>query len=175
MADRVRTALETIPAERRATAALLYTAHSVPLSMAQSSPYVEQLRNACRQVSEAIDHPGELVYQSRSGPPTQPWLDPDVCHRIRQLHAQGGLADVVLAPIGFLSDHMEVVYDLDTEAAALCRELGVNLARASTVGVHPAFVAMLREMILDRVAAGELGDTCRLDCCAPPARPPARP
>jgi len=175
MADRVRAALDTVPADRRAAATLLYTAHSVPLSMAQSSPYVAQLQAACQQVSQTVGHAGELVYQSRSGPPTQPWLDPDICDRIRQLHARGGLTDVVLAPIGFLSDHMEVVYDLDTEAAELCRELGVNLARASTVGVHPAFVAMLREMILERVAAGELGDTCRPDCCAPPARPPARP
>jgi protoporphyrin/coproporphyrin ferrochelatase len=165
MAERVRTALQTMPA-----ATLVYTAHSVPLSMARSSPYVEQLQESCRLVSQAVGREGALVYQSRSGPPTQPWLEPDVCRHIRQLHAEG-VKDIVLAPIGFLSDHMEVVYDLDTEAAELCRELGVNLARASTVGVHPAFIAMLREMIAERVDGGGPADECRSDCCVPAARP----
>jgi ferrochelatase len=126
-------------------------------------------------VSQAVDRPGTLVYQSRSGPPSQPWLEPDVCAHIGQLHADGGLTDVVLAPIGFLSDHMEVVYDLDTEAAELCRELGIGFTRASTVGVHSVFVSMLREMILER-ADGHVGaEECRADCCAPAARPPMRP
>jgi ferrochelatase len=169
MADHVRTALDTVPEDRRAAATLVYTAHSVPLSMARSSPYVEQLQESCRLVSQAVGRAGALVYQSRSGPPSQPWLEPDVCQHIRQLHA-GGVTDIVLAPIGFLSDHMEVVYDLDTEAAELCRELGVNLARASTVGVHPAFVSMLREMIAERADGSAPSDDCRPDCCAPPAR-----
>ena len=175
MADRVRAALDAVPEERRASAPLVYTAHSVPLAMAQSSPYVAQLEDACRLVSQLVGREGTLVYQSRSGPPSQPWLEPDVCQTIRQLHAAGGLADLVLAPIGFLSDHMEVVYDLDTEAAALCRELGVNLSRASPVGVHPAFVSMIRELIVERVDGRVAGDDCRPDCCAPPARPPVRP
>jgi ferrochelatase len=170
MADRVRTALETIPAERRASAPLVYTAHSVPLSMVRSSPYVAQLREACDLVSQAVGRDGVLVYQSRSGPPSQPWLEPDVRDYIKQLHAAGGLTDLVLAPIGFLSDHMEVVYDLDTEAAGLCRELGVYLARASTVGVHPAFVTTIREMIAERVGGRAFSDACRPECCAPPAR-----
>jgi len=170
MADRVRTALDAVPENRRAAATLVYTAHSVPLSMARSSPYVEQLQESCRLVSQAVGRGGALVYQSRSGPPSQPWLEPDVCQHIRQLHA-GGVTDIVLAPIGFLSDHMEVVYDLDTEAAELCRELGVNLSRASTVGVHPAFVSMLREMIAERADGSAPSDDCRPDCCAPPARP----
>ena len=109
----------------------------------------------------------------------QPWLEPDVCDSILQLHAGGGLTDLVLAPIGFLSDHMEVVYDLDTEAAAVCRELGINLSRTATVGVHPAFVSMIRELILERTEGRErrcLGragagcDTCGPDCCPPPKR-----
>jgi ferrochelatase len=175
MADRVLAALDTIPEERRASAPLVYTAHSVPLAMAQTSPYVAQLEEACRLVSQAVGREGTLVYQSRSGPPSQPWLEPDVCQTIRQLHAAGGLRDIVLAPIGFLSDHMEVVYDLDTEAAALCRELGVNLSRASTVGVHPAFVSMIRELIRERVDGRAGAGDCRPDCCAPPARPPVRP
>lgn len=175
MADRVRTALESIPAGRRESAVLVYTAHSVPMSMAQSGPYLSQLEEACRQVSQAVGREGRLAYQSRSGPPGQPWLEPDVCQYIRQLHAAGGLQDLVLAPIGFLSDHMEVVYDLDTEAAALCRELGVHMARASTVGVHPAFVAMVREMVEERLRGNGPTDLCRPDCCAPPARPASRP
>jgi len=170
MADHVRAAIDALPADRRSAATLVYTAHSVPLSMARTSPYVEQLQEACHLVSQSVGREGALVYQSRSGPPSQPWLEPDVCQHIRQLHA-GGVTDIVLAPIGFLSDHMEVVYDLDTEAAQLCRELGVNLSRASTVGVHPAFVSMLREMIAERVDGAGPSDECRPDCCAPPARP----
>jgi len=175
MADSVRAALDAIPAERRAAAALVYTAHSVPLSMAGSSPYVAQLQEACGLVSQSVGREGALVYQSRSGPPSQPWLAPDVSPNIRQLRAAGGLTDIVLAPIGFLSDHMEVVYDLDTEAAELCRELGVNLSRAATVGVHPAFVSTIREMIAERMEGRPESDVCRPDCCAPPARPPVRP
>ncbi len=170
MADCVRAALDNVPEERRVSAPLVYTAHSVPLSMAQSSPYVAQLSEACRLVSQAVGRDGTLVYQSRSGPPSQPWLEPDVRDYIRQLHAAGGLTDLVLAPIGFLSDHMEVVYDLDTEAAELCRELGVHLSRASTVGVHPAFVTAIREMIAERIDGRECNDACRPECCAPPAR-----
>ena len=149
--------------------------------MAETSPYVAQLQESCGLVSQAVGRPGALVYQSRSGPPAQPWLEPDVCDYIRQLHAGGGLTDLVLAPIGFLSDHMEVVYDLDTEAAALCRELGVNLSRAATVGVHPAFVSMIRELILERTegrdgaaSAERRCDTCGPDCCPPPKRAPVR-
>jgi ferrochelatase len=138
--------------------------------MARSSPYVEQLQESCRLVSQLVGREGALVYQSRSGPPSQPWLEPDVLQHVRQLHADG-VKDIALAPIGFLSDHMEVVYDLDTEAAALCGELGVNLARASTVGVHPAFIAMLREMIAERAGGGDPSDECRPDCCVPAMRP----
>jgi ferrochelatase len=184
MADRVQTALHQIPADRRSAAPLLFTAHSIPLAMAETSPYVAQLQAACRAVSQAVGRQGTLVYQSRSGPPTQPWLAPDVCDAIRQLHSAGDLTDLVVAPIGFLSDHMEVVYDLDTEAASLCRELGVNLFRAGTVGVHPKFVSMIGELVRERTdgaprrpafAPGGNCDTCGPDCCAPPRRPPVRP
>ena len=179
MVDRVSKALEKLPG-----AQVVYTAHSIPVSMAQSSPYESQLKEAARRVNDTLNL-GEpiLVYQSRSGPPTQPWLEPDVCESIRQLHAGGDLADLVLAPIGFLSDHMEVVYDLDIEAAALCRELGINLARATTVGIHPAFVSMIRELILERMEgreerrlgrAGAGRGTCGPDCCPPPKRPPVK-
>ena len=174
MADRVRTALDRIPENRRDATPLVFTAHSIPLVMAETSPYVAQLEESCRLVSDAVGHAGTLVYQSRSGPPAQPWLGPDVGDYIRQLHARGDLTDLVLAPIGFLSDHMEVLYDLDTEAAALCRELSVNHSRARTVGTHPAFIAALREMILDRTSGRPSCDTCRADCCPAPSRPPVR-
>ena len=178
-AGRVRGALDQIPESRRARAELIYTAHSIPCSMAAASPYVRQLEEACRLVSEAVGHAGSLVFQSRSGPPSQPWLEPDVCDRIRQLHASG-IGDLVLAPIGFLSDHMEVVYDLDTEAAALCRDLGIQMTRAETVGVHPAFVSAIVEMIREQtegLAPRRVGspshETCGPECCPRPARPPA--
>jgi protoporphyrin/coproporphyrin ferrochelatase len=183
MADRVWEALNRIPDDRRAAAPLLFTAHSIPVSMAETSPYVAQLLESCGLVSQAVGRPGALVYQSRSGLPMQPWLEPDVCDSIRRLHADGDLRDLVLAPIGFLSDHMEVVYDLDTEAAALCRELGINLSRAATVGVHPAFVSMIRELILERTegrerrclgTAGTRRDICGPDCCPPPKRAPVK-
>ncbi len=174
-ADRLRTALERIAPPRRDSVPVVFTAHSIPLSMAEVSPYVAQLRDTCGLVCEALGRPaGELVYQSRSGSPTQPWLEPDIGDHIRRLYSAGGLTDLVVVPIGFLSDHMEVIYDLDTEAAALCRELGVNLVRAATVGVQPAFVSAIRELILERTEGapprtlGKLGpgcDSCKPACC----------
>jgi protoporphyrin/coproporphyrin ferrochelatase len=184
MADRIQAALDQIPANRRAAAPVVFTAHSIPLSMAETSPYVGQLEESCGLVSQALGRTGVLVYQSRSGPPTQPWLGPDIGDYIRQLHAGGGLTDILVAPMGFLSDHMEVVYDLDTEAGALCREFGVNLFRAATVGVHPAFVSMIRELILERTDGcerrflGTLGagsDNCAPGCCALPGGLASRP
>ena len=181
MANRVLQALAHFPAERRDATPIAFTAHSIPLSMAISSPYVAQLEESCQLVCQMLGRPAgaTLVYQSRSGPPTQPWLEPDIRDYVRQLHSEGG-TDLVVAPIGFLSDHMEVVYDLDTEVAELCRELGVNLRRAPTVGIHPAFVAMIRELILERTADGQrraLGahgpgsDSCAAGCCLNPSRP----
>ncbi|HEY2011953.1 MAG TPA: ferrochelatase [Bryobacteraceae bacterium] len=182
-ADRVRTAFDRIPQPRRDRTPLVFTAHSIPLSMAETSPYVSQLEDSCRLVSEALGRPpGTLVYQSRSGPPAQPWLEPDIGDYIRQLHAAGDLTDLVVVPIGFLSDHMEVVYDLDTEASELCGQLGVNLVRAGTVGGHPAFVSAIRELVLERRdgaerrSLGRMGpspDFCAADCCPAPRRPAA--
>jgi len=180
MADRLRTALERIPPERRATAALAFTAHSVPVAMAETSRYVQQVEEACRLVAERLDNPPyRLVYQSRSGAPGQPWLGPDVLEYLRELAAAGAWRDVVLAPIGFISDHMEVVYDLDTEARQLCEQLGLDLVRAETVGADPRFAAMIRELVLERMgeaprrALGEFGpshDVCAEDCCPAPTR-----
>ena len=165
--DRVRTALKEIPAEERAAARLVYTAHSIPMSMASSCRYEESLVATARAVAQQVGHDEwDLVWQSRSGPPSQPWLEPDILEHLRRL-AENGVQDVIAAPIGFLSDHMEVLYDLDVEASALARELGLHFVRAGTVGTHPLVIRMLRELIEERLAAGEAAG-CARDCC--PAR-----
>jgi protoporphyrin/coproporphyrin ferrochelatase len=181
-AEHVAEKLAIVPAERRANTLLLFTAHSIPMSMAENCRYELQLKDACKSVAAQLGHTNyKLVYQSRSGPPQQPWLEPDVCDEIRAQHA-AGLADVVLLPIGFISDHMEVLYDLDTEAKDLCAELGVNFHRAATVGVHPKFVRMIVDLVVERMTAaaerpaiGELGpshDVCPVNCCTyTPQRP----
>ncbi len=179
VAGYVRDAFAQISEDRRRAAALVYTAHSVPVSMAAGSRYEEQLREACRLVSERLDRPDwRLVFQSRSGPPSQPWLGPDIGEYLRELHAAGA-RDAVVVPIGFISDHMEVLYDLDTEARELCGKLGLNMVRAATVGNHPAFVGMIRELLLERMgelsprSLGDQGpshDVCEPGCCAPPQR-----
>jgi protoporphyrin/coproporphyrin ferrochelatase len=182
-AERVRAALADIPEERRESAELIYCAHSIPAMMAANSEYEPQLLEACRLVSDAIGWTTwKLVFQSRSGPPSQPWLGPDVCDYLRALFAEKHPTDVVIAPIGFLSDHMEVLFDLDTEAQAVCDELGMNLVRAATPGTHPKMIEMYRLLIEERVgektprlAVGHHGpchDICPEDCC-PSGRSPA--
>ena len=182
MADRVRDALAQLPNGARDRARLIYTAHSVPVAMARSSSYVQQLTEACRLVSDLLGRPDwKLAYQSRSGPPQQPWLEPDIADALRAAAADASSREIVIAPIGFLSDHMEVLYDLDTEARELCHRLGLNMVRAGTVGVHPKLVAMIVELIQERLgvaerrAIGRYGpepDECAIDCCQPPSRPP---
>lgn len=173
VADGIRRSLEEIDPDRRAAAGLLFTAHSIPVSMAASSPYLEQLNEACALVARELNSSDwRLVYQSRSGPPTQPWLEPDILdalRRYRDRHSDG--APVVVSPIGFISDHMEVLYDLDTEAAALAKELGLDMHRAATPGVHPAFVRMIAAMVADCVAGRVAPLACAADCCPPPRRP----
>ena len=168
-ADRVGAALALIPEERRRAARLVYTAHSIPLSMAANCRYEEQLVEAARRVAERAAHEEwDLVWQSRSGPPTQPWLEPDILDHLRVL-AENGVRDVVVSPLGFLSDHMEVMYDLDYEAAARCRDLGINFVRAQTPGTHPAVVAMLAGLIEERQSGSEF-PLCAPDCCPAPRR-----
>lgn len=182
-AERLREALERIPPDRRAGARIAFTAHSLPLAMARGCAYEAQLRETCRLVAGALGIPEarwDLVYQSRSGPPGQPWLEPDIGDFVEAL-AREGVGDLVVAPIGFVSDHMEVVYDLDTEARERAESLGIRLVRAGTAGTHPRFVAMIRELIEERISAnprrrslGSLGpshDVCPDDCCLYPARP----
>jgi protoporphyrin/coproporphyrin ferrochelatase len=176
MARSVREALAQIPAERRDKAPLVFTAHSIPLAMARGCDYEAQLREASRLIAAAAGRREfRLAFQSRSGNPSQPWLEPDILEELRAIRAEG-MEDVVVAPVGFISDHMEVVYDLDTEAAAKARDLSLGMVRAATVGTAPEFVAMIRELVLERVegaprrALGSLGpraDACADDCCLP--------
>ena len=167
-------AFARIPDGNRERARLLFTAHSIPLSMARTSDYRQQLEEVCRLVADESSRPEwRLVYQSRSGPPQQPWLGPDIGDALREIRGEGA-ADVVVVPIGFLSDHMEVLYDLDTEARAIAEEIGLNLVRAATPGSDPRFITMLRELIAERIglcaprAVGRYGtrpDFCPADCC----------
>jgi ferrochelatase len=221
MIENAKAAFGKIPSERRDQAALVFTAHSIPLAMAENCRYEAQLHEASRLVADgigdvagrptepphrpqvsAIEKPGDLrsalgagsgdprttvawhlAYQSRSGPPQQPWLEPDVGDFIEAEHKKSPIRDVVVVPIGFISDHLEVVFDLDTELRRRCEELGINMVRAATVGTHPRFVRMIRELIEERMvdsrsrlALGTFGpsrDVCADDCClyTPPARP----
>jgi protoporphyrin/coproporphyrin ferrochelatase len=186
-ADRIRRALEEFPKAQRKSAHLIYTAHSIPHAMAQSCDYEKQLRETARLVMEDLRRREDLeqddwrlVYQSRSGPPEQPWLGPDILDYLREHKARGGESSVLIAPIGFVSDHMEILFDLDTQARELCAELGLQMARAGTVGTHPRFINMLRDLICERIdenrprlALGGLvprPDLCPADCCPAPKR-----
>jgi ferrochelatase len=169
--ETTRAALDGMPAD----AHLVFTAHSVPLAQPGRERYVAELTDVARVVRDraAPERPWEVAYQSRSGPPAQPWLEPDIGDHLERLHA-AGVGAAVIVPIGFVSDHMEVKYDLDVEAEALAAKLGMRLARAATPGTHPRFVAMVRELFAERTTAGgrpvagSLGprpDTCPADCC----------
>ncbi|MBA2561190.1 MAG: ferrochelatase, partial [Propionibacteriales bacterium] len=191
-ADTTSDAIDRLPAEERDNARLVFVTHSIPLRMAVSAgprggAYVRQHESVASLVGEEVSrrrgmvYEWDLVYCSRSGPPQVPWLEPDVNERLRSLSAASVEAAVVI-PIGFVSDHMEVVYDLDTEAAATCEELGMTYQRAAAPGVHPAFVGSVRELLLERAAAergesvaraalGALGpswDVCAAGCCPNP-------
>ncbi|MGW2602594.1 ferrochelatase [Streptomyces klenkii] len=199
MADAVLAALSELPEAVREGAHLAFTTHSIPTAAADSSgpaeghgdggAYVAQHLDVARTIAEAVraetgrEHPWQLVYQSRSGAPHIPWLEPDICDHLEAAHA-AGVPAVVMVPIGFVSDHMEVKYDLDTEATAKAAELGLPVARAATVGADPRFAAAVRELVLERAATergedparcalGALGpshDLCPVGCC--PARAP---
>ncbi|MET8013141.1 ferrochelatase [Streptomyces sp. NPDC005271] len=205
MVDATLAALAELPEGLRAGAHLAFTTHSVPTAAADTSgpveshgdggAYVAQHLDVARLIADAVrertgaDHPWRLVYQSRSGAPHIPWLEPDICDHLEELHGEGAPAAVMI-PIGFVSDHMEVKYDLDTEATAKAAELGLPVARASTVGADPRFAAAVRDLVLERAATerfvvgradaapqrcalGSLGashDLCPAGCC--PARSP---
>ncbi len=175
MADNVRAALDRFPADRRDGVEVVFTAHSIPLTMAAGSAYERQLDESCRLVAERAGVGNwRLVYQSRSGSPRIPWLEPDIVDALDTLHAESR-DDVIVVPIGFISDHMEVLFDLDEEAKERAGELGMHMERAATVGTDPRFVAMIRELIVERMtesperrALGTIGpnhDICPKDCC----------
>jgi len=183
-ADRLAAAMESLSPEQRSAAHVAFTAHSIPRSQARSCRYEEQLQETCRLTAKAAGldaRQWQLVYQSRSGRPDDPWLEPDILDFLREAAARG-IRDIVVMPIGFLSDHMEVLYDLDYEAGQTAGRLGINLVRAKTVGTHPLFVQMVRQLIAERISgntqrpaigsASAWPDECPSDCC-PPRSPPA--
>ena len=175
MAHRVRDALESLPRDRRDAAEVVFTAPSIPVSMANSCAYERQLREVRRLVAGLAGAARyRLAWQSRSGPPHVPWLEPDILDELDRLHASGG-KDVIVVPIGFISDHLEVLFDLDVEAQNRAAELGMKMFRVPTVGTDPVFIAMIRELIEERFHQnperrflGDLGaghDVCALNCC----------
>lgn len=174
-ADNIKNALAEFPEHLYKTAKIFFTAHSIPHSMAQKCDYEKQLLNSCQLVAESLNHNSwDLVYQSRSGPPHIPWLEPDICDYLKKLKDEE-CKNVVLSPIGFVSDHMEILFDLDTEAGEICNQFGINMVRAKTAGVHPAFITMIRELICERLfpdqekkysgSNGPSHDFCAQDCC----------
>ncbi|WP_093798618.1 ferrochelatase [Streptomyces sp. Wb2n-11] len=199
MVDGVLESLAELDDDVRAGAHLAFTTHSIPTAAADTSgpveghgdggAYVAEHLDVARVIAEAVReetgvaHPWQLVYQSRSGAPHIPWLEPDICDHLEERHG-AGVPAVVMVPIGFVSDHMEVLYDLDTEATAKAAELGLPVRRSATVGADPRFAAAVRELVLERAAAerglavercalGALGpshDLCPVGCC--PARSP---
>jgi protoporphyrin/coproporphyrin ferrochelatase len=190
--DLITTALAELPADARDGARIVFTTHSIPLTMSRHSDYEAQHLETCRLVAAAFPHhEWDLVYNSRSGPEFVPWLEPDVNDHLEALHEQGVPAAVVV-PVGFISDHMEVIYDLDVEAKETAERLRLPFARAGTVGTDDRFVRMIRSMVLERAedaprdALGLRGpnwDACPMDCCLTPgqteqptvASAPARP
>jgi ferrochelatase len=159
-AEATRAALGRVPAPARAH--LVFTAHSVPLAQPGRERYAAELADVAATVRAAAAprNPWSLVYQSRSGPPAQPWLEPDIGDQLEKLRAEG-VTTVVVVPIGFVTDHMEVKYDLEVEAAEHAARLGMRFERAATPGSHPRFVAMVRELLIEAAqpAPGETGET----------------
>jgi protoporphyrin/coproporphyrin ferrochelatase len=169
--EQSRAALSTLP---QGEVTIVFTAHSIPSAMATNCDYEKQIRETGRLVADALNISNwDLAFQSRSGPPTQPWLEPDISSHLRTLKTKG-VENVVIAPIGFVSDHMEVIYDLDIEAKRTAAEIGLSIARAATAGTHPLFVKMVRELLLEKTEnaprrfLGDFGpnhDVCAVDCC----------
>ena len=183
-ADAVRAALAKLDAARRETTRVVFTAHSIPNSMAATAGptggrYEAQLQETAGLVHAAAapELPWDLVWQSRSGPPQVPWLEPDINDHLEAL-AEKGVTDVVVSPIGFVSDHLEVIWDLDNEARDTAERLRLGYARAATPGTDPRFVTMIRELVQERTGGEErerLGtlpvwDVCPADCCPAPQR-----
>ena len=181
--EKIRHSLNQFSPEEQQNLHLSFTAHSIPMGMAETSDYEQQLLETARLIAEELQIPEDryqLVYQSRSGRPQDPWLEPDILDHIEELH-QKGCKNLIISPIGFLSDHMEIMFDLDTEALEKCNKLEIKMERAKTVGNHPRFITMIRELIEERLelrtdkrAIGKFGpnhDVCPVNCCPAPKRP----
>ena len=180
--ENLRHALEQFPETQREDIHVAFTAHSIPMGMARNCDYEAQLIDSATLTAEMAGvSDWSLVYQSRSGPPQVPWLEPDILDHMDSLHQQG-VSDLVIMPIGFVSDHMEVMFDLDVEATDKAQELGMTMVRAASAGTHAKFVSMIRELIEERMTAnpvrrtlgsrGPKHDVCPLNCCLSGARPP---
>lgn len=155
MSCRVAQALAQLPEDERARTPVVFTAHSLPRAMAERGPYVPQLEYAAQSIARTLQHPRwQLAFQSRSGPPTEPWLEPDISACLRKLAEEGAKAAVV-APLGFVCDHVEVLYDLDVVARATAEEVGFRFVRAQTVGEHAAFIRMLADLVCEQARAPE--------------------
>jgi len=155
-AAHIREGLKRLPGNVREDARLVFTAHSIPKAMADASQYEHQLSASCAAIAEQLGLPWALVYQSRSGRPQDPWLEPDVCDYLRREHAQG-LAAAVICPVGFVCDHIEVLYDLDREAADVCISIGLPMVRAAAVNDHPLFLDMMADVVLRTMRRFETG------------------
>jgi ferrochelatase len=176
--ERVDASLAELPDGDAAHARLIFTAHSIPVVLAETSEYESQLRTAAAGVAERVGIPHDLVFQSRSGPPQVPWLEPDI---VDHLAGFDPATVAVVVPLGFVSDHMEVLFDLDTQAAATAADRGITMHRVPTVGTLPTFVRGLAASLAARFR-GEAPVTidgdggrpfpCAADCCPPP---PPRP
>jgi len=173
--DNLRVTLEGFHDNADQDVQILFTAHSIPFSMAANCEYEEQLREACGLVMDQFgEHPWKLVFQSRSGPPTQPWLEPDICDAIEGSHHM----NIVACPIGFVSDHMEVLFDLDRDAKNACESRGIKFGRVRAVGTNPKFVSGITDLIEQRCGTmqhvvtlgsqGEWPDRCNVGCCLGP-------
>ncbi len=173
--ENIQRCLDEIPTKERRWAAVAFTAHSIPLAMSQTSDYLLQLEDTCALIAAHLKLENwKLVFQSRSGSPVQPWLEPDILKHLEELH-DAGMRYVVMAPVGFVSDHMEVIYDLDRQAKEHADRLGLKMLRAATPGNHPKFVQMVVELVAERLHdqplrryLGRLGpgwDVCSPGCC----------
>lgn len=153
LSEQIQCALEKSENQDRQAIPLVFTAHSIPTAMAAGSPYVAQVQRTAQLIAERLGHRRwSITYQSRSGRPSEPWLEPDIAEAIRGL-AQRGEKEIVVAPIGFVCDHVEVLYDLDIEARKIAEELGMRFLRASCVNDHPTFIRMMADMIQNSLAA----------------------
>ena len=169
-AERIEHARRQLPAALRQAPRIVFTAHSIPRAMATASRYETELRETAGLVCEQLGTDNwTLVYQSRSGRPQDPWLEPDICDYLRVEHERG-LAAAIISPIGFVADHIEVLYDLDTEAAAVCRRLGLPMRRAAAANDHPAFLDALADVTRAACARARGGRPLPIAPAVPPER-----